>query len=272
MTRIAVIGNLAVDRVAGGAPRAGGSVFYAACAAAWLDVDVSLATRCAPEDADVALAPLEALGLPLTWRAGARTTAFAFHYEGERRVMTLEAVGDPWTPADVEGWAAPALEGAGWVHVGALLRSDFGAATLDAAARRGRRLLVDAQGLVRLPRTGPLSRDGELESGVLAAVHALKLSESEALLLAGGTDEESLRSLGVPEVVLTLGSAGSLVVTGDTAERVAAEPVAVSDPTGAGDTYAVGYVAARAAGATPVEAARQAGDVVTRVLAARGQA
>ena len=269
MTRIAVIGNLAVDRVAGGAPRAGGAVFYAARVAARLALDVRLAARCAVDDVQVALEPLRSIGLPLAWAPGTKTTAFAFHYEGEHRVMTVEAVGDPWTPEDVTGWAASALDGAGWVHVGALLRSDFPADTLRAVATGGRRLLVDAQGLVRRAAVGPLESAGDVDAAVLAAVRVLKLNEDEARLLAGGAEVGALRSLGVPEVVLTLGSAGSLVVTADAAERVPAEPVVVADPTGAGDTYAIGYLAARAGGAAPVQAARQASALVAGVLAER---
>lgn len=89
-------------------------------------------------------------------------------------------------------------------------------------------------------------------------------------MLIGGTDAASLRTLGVPEVILTLGSAGSVVVTRDAVKRVNVEPVAVSDPTGAGDTYAIGYAVARAAGAEPVAAARRASALVADVLAARG--
>lgn len=266
---IAVVGNLAVDRVAGGAPRVGGAVFYAGRAAAQLGVEARLAARCAPEDDEVALAPLRALGLPLCFGPARRTTGFSFHYEGEHRVMTVDAVGDPWTAGDVTGWAAPALAGATWVHVGALLRSDFGAGALQALAREARRLLVDAQGLVRLAQTGPLRRDGGVAPETLAAVHVLKLSEDEAQLLAGSVEVAALRALGVPEIVLTLGSAGSVVVTAGGCERVVAEPVEVSDPTGAGDTYAVGYLAARAAGADPVEAARSASALVTATLAER---
>ncbi len=229
----------------------------------------ALPRRCAGADADVALTPLEATGLPLVWEPGRVTTAFAFHYEGERRVMAVEAIGDPWTPADVTGWAAPALAGAKWVHVGALLRSDFGVETLRALAADGRRLLVDAQGLVRRPEVGPLQRDGDVDPDALHTIQALKLSEAEARLLAGGVDVAALRSLGVPEVVLTLGSAGSLVVTPDAAERVPAEPVPIADPTGAGDTYSLGYVAARAAGAAPVDSARRASALVAAVLAER---
>ena len=268
MTGIGIVGNLALDRVAGSAsPRVGGAVYYGARAAARLGVDAVAVARCAPEDTAVCLAPLEGLGLPVVWHAAAATAAFSFHYEGDRRVMQLDAVGDPWRPEDVTGWAAAALERAGWVHVGALVRSDFDRATL-AALGAGRRLLVDAQGLVRLPEPGPLQRDGEMGPSLFALLDVLKLSESEALALAGSTDPARLRALGVPEVVLTLGSRGSLVVTAGHAEHVAAEPVEdAADPTGAGDSFSLAYVAARAAGAHPVEAARSASAFVSDLLA-----
>ena len=42
-----------------------------------------------------------------------RTTAFSFSYEGDRRVMTVDAVGDPWSGEAVRqtaafwGWTTP---------------------------------------------------------------------------------------------------------------------------------------------------------------------
>jgi sugar/nucleoside kinase (ribokinase family) len=266
---VAVVGNLSVDRVADGPPRAGGPVYYAALAATRLDADVRIATRCAVADVSVVLGPLDRTGIPVAWQPSDATTAFSFHYDGERRTMHVDAVGHAWLPGDVTGWVAHTLDGADWVHVGALLRSDFPAVTLEALAQ-GRRLLVDAQGLVRRAQCGPLVRDGDLDRGCLASIQALKLSENEASMLVGGTDAASLRTLGVPEVILTLGSAGSVVVTRDAVKRVNVEPVAVSDPTGAGDTYAIGYAVARAAGAEPVAAARRASALVADVLAARG--
>jgi len=101
--------------------------------------------------------PLEALGLPVVCRDAARTTEFTFHYEGDRRLMTVDAVGDPWSPDDVDGWAGSTLAGVGWVQVAGLLRTDFPAPTIAALARGGRRLLLDAQGVVRLGKTGPLA-------------------------------------------------------------------------------------------------------------------
>ena len=266
---VAIVGNLSVDRVAGAVPRPGGGVYYGALGARRLGIDARVAARCAERDREVALAPLERIGLPVSFEPAAETTRFSFHYEGERRVMEVDAIGDSWRPGDITGWAAPALDGASWVHVGALLRSDFAADTLRAAAANGRKLLVDAQGLLRRAETGPLRRDADVDPSLLASVQVLKLSEAEAKLLAGGLAPASLRALGVPEVVLTLGSEGSVVITAEDEERVPAERVPGVDPTGAGDIYAIGYLAARAGGASPGEAARQAGVLVTALLSER---
>ena len=54
MSPIGLIGNLSVDRVAGGEPRPGGGVFHAARAAARLGTDVVVVTRCAPSDRAIA--------------------------------------------------------------------------------------------------------------------------------------------------------------------------------------------------------------------------
>ena len=267
MSAIGLIGNLTVDRVDGRPPRIGGTVYYGARAAARIGADTAIATRCAAEDRDSLLSQLEGFGLPVTWSPGSVTAAFAFSYVGDHREMEVEAVGDPWTPADVEGWAGVALD-TEWVHVGALLRSDFPAETLAALAAGGRRLLVDAQGLVRVGAVGPLRCDGDIDRRLLQHLAVLKLSEEESEILAGGTDPDALRSLGVPEVLLTLGSTGSLVVAGGIEERIEVTPITADvDPTGAGDTYALAYLHARARGQEPIEAARAASAVVAAILA-----
>jgi sugar/nucleoside kinase (ribokinase family) len=246
----------------------GGAVYYATRAAARLGTDAVAVARCAETDRATCLQPLQALGVPVIWRPVASTTAFSFHYEDHRRVMRVDAIAEPWSPDDVGGWAAPALDGAEWVHAGALLRSDFPPQTLAALAR-GRSVLIDAQGLVRRAEVGPLARDGDVDSASFAHLTVLKLSESEARVLAGGVAPDDLRALGVPEVVLTLGATGSLVVAGAVAEPIAAEPVEGDvDPTGAGDSFSFAYLAARAAGAHPVEAARHASAFVSELLRA----
>lgn len=262
MTSIAAIGHLSRDVVAGGPPRPGGPVLYAARALATAGADARVSASCAREHRDELLPALEALGLPVRWFESSATTAYSFYYEGDRRIMRQEAVGDPWS-------ARQALEAAGdarWVHVGALVRGDFSTETLAALAAGGRKLLLDAQGLVRTPALGPLQMDGSI-GGELGHVTILKIDEDEARMLTGSSDPEALRGLRVPEVLFTLGSRGSYVLFEGTLERIPARPVAGPvDPTGAGDTFAATYLAARARGLPPIEAAHEATTAVAAFL------
>lgn len=267
MSRIALVGNLSVDRVAGGPPRAGGGVYWGARAAAHIGADAVVVTRCAPEDRDVALAPLEAFGLPVTCVDASATTRFSFHYEGDHRVMHVDAVGDPWTTADVEGWAAPALDGVRWVMVAGLLRSHFPTAVLESLGRADRRLLLDAQGSLRKAQHGPLERDDDVDAASLACLTILKVNEDEGRILAGSLETEQLRALGVPEVVLTLGSQGARVIAGDVVADVEPSPTnGEVDPTGAGDAFSLVYLAGRARGLDPVAAAHGASEAVADLI------
>lgn len=271
MALAAVIGNLVKDVVAGAPPRPGGAVYYQALAFRRIapQADVHLVTRCAPEDRDL-LAPLEECGFPLTWAPARETQMFSFHYEGERRVMDIDALGDPWTPRDVDTWMAEAIADTPWIMVGALTRSDFPPETLAALRRDRRQLLVDVQGFVRRGALGPLVRDDFVPPETLASVRGLKLNESEARVLVGSTDPDDLRKLCVPEVVLTQGSQGTVVVTAERSEHVPATPIdGEVDPTGAGDTFWVAYLVARSEGALPVEAARRASETTSAILASR---
>ena len=267
MSRVALIGNVSVDRIAGAEPTAGGGVFHAARAAARRGADVVAITRCAPADHAVALAPLEALGVPVEARDAVETTAFSFHYEGDHRVMTVDAVGEAWTADDVTGWAAPALAGSDWALVAGLLRSHFPAETVAALAEGGRRLLLDAQGLVRVARVGALERDDRIDRGVLAHLAVLKLNEHEARTLAGALDRKSLRALGVPEIVVTLGSDGARVVTAELDAPIHPHRVEARNPTGAGDAFSLVYLDGRARGLDPVAAGELASAEVAALLA-----
>jgi sugar/nucleoside kinase (ribokinase family) len=220
--------------------------------------------KCAETDRRALLAPVVRLGLPVLWRAGDSTAAFSFSYDGDRRVMCVDAIGSPWTPADLRG-----LEQVAWVHVGALARSDFPAETLAELAR-GRRLSFDGQGLVRPDRTGPLVLEPDYDPEALRHVSILKLAEEEARALLGEAYESELASLAVPEVVVTLGSRGALLLADGRLERVPTRAVAGPiDPTGAGDVFAAGYLVSRSSGHAPVAAARRATALVAGLLARR---
>lgn len=244
---LGVVGSLSLDYVDGSSPRPGGAVYYAAEALQLLGVPARLLAKCAPADR------VEAL--PAEWLPAEVTTAFSFSYDGDLRTMSVERVGDPWTPEDVQG----RLDGVEWLHVGGLLRSDFPPKTIAALAP-GRRLSFDGQALVRPGHTGPLRIDGDVAPGILEAAQILTLSEDEA---------EALDEIPVPEVVVTLGSRGSILRAGGEEHRIEIEPVPGVDPTGAGDAFAVAYMAARADGCEPVAAARSASHLVTELLRRR---
>lgn len=267
MSDVAVVGNLARDRVDGGPARPGGGPFFAALALGLLERDAQILTRCADADLPLLGEPLQALGTPVTVLPARHTAAFDHHYDGELRTTHVTGIGDPWSPADA-AHLAPAVR---WVHVAPLARSDFPPDTLAALAGGGRRRLsLDGQGLVRVPGLGLLTEDAAFDRAMLASISVLKLSEEEARIVAGGAfDTEVARALGVSEIVVTLGSKGEVVWLDGVATHVPTDPVHGVETTGAGDAFMVGYVTARSDGDAPVEAARRGSALVARMLAAR---
>jgi sugar/nucleoside kinase (ribokinase family) len=202
------------------------------------------------------------------WRQAPSTAAFEMTYDGEERSMTVDELGPEWTLDEIRDWVVRGLAGTDWVQVAALRREEFSPDALAELAR-GRKLLLDGQGLVRPPSAGPLVADAAYDPALLEHVTVLKLSEFEAGLL-GGLGEESLRRFGVPELVVTLGSQGALVLDRTGLAHVPGRPVEpAGDPTGAGDAFGIAYVAARADGNGPVGAARRACGLVADLLSGR---
>jgi len=262
---LAVIGPLSRDVVDGGKSRIGGGPWYAARALRALGQEAIVVAKCGESERRPYLRSLAALGLPVSLAAVGDTTSFSFSYDAAgHREMRVDAVGEPWAEGDEPERALRRVE---WVHFAPLLHGDFPPETLERVGRR-RRLLLDAHGLVRVRRTGPLALEADFDTALLRHVSILKLAEEEAQTILGGDDLEELRSLGVPEIIVTFGSGGSLVLTRDSATRVVARP-ARGEPTGAGDAFSVAYLGARAAGHRPTSAARRASALVSALLDSR---
>jgi len=265
--KIAVAGNVAVDRIDGEPPSAGGCPSFAALALRMLDRAGQILTRYGESDHRLFEPVLSTLGMPVTTLPATATNGFGFRYEGERRTMTVDAIGQPWSPAD-----AAALESdVAWVHVAPLLRSDFPPVALAALSGGGRILSYDGQGLVRVPKIGPMELDAAFDSALLEPVSILKLAEEEAVVVAGGAFGAShARALGVREILVTFGSEGcTLYVEGECQHVPAAWPVLGVQTTGAGDVFMVGYIAARSEDEHPVAAAELASELVARMLEER---
>jgi sugar/nucleoside kinase (ribokinase family) len=266
VSSLAVCGNVAIDHIDGRPPRVGGGPYHCGQGLRLLERRGRIVAKCAPKDRSVVVPPLAALGVPLTMLDAERTAEFGLYYEGEERHTEIRALGDPWQPQDLVG-----LEGIEWVHVAPLARSDFPAATLAELAR-ARRVSYDGQGLVRAAEVGPVRLDAEYDPEVLRHISFLKLAEEEAATILPNVVEESVFALGVPEVVLTLGSRGSVVYASGQSVPVPCRPIHGVDLTGCGDAFAVGYLAARSDGVGPIGAASRATALVALLLTNRKRA
>jgi sugar/nucleoside kinase (ribokinase family) len=253
---LALVGNLSRDVVDGDPPRIGGGPYYAAVAWRAYGTRGTIYTRCGPEDRVAFTQHLTDLGEPVVSLEGTTTTTFSFYYEGDVRIMTVEQAGDVWTPTDIE-----LIPPGAWVHVAPLLRSDFPAETLAALARE-RVVSFDGQGLVRAPELGPLRLDADFDPAMLEHIQILKLAEEEAEVVG------AIDTLGIPEVLVTYGGRGSRVYFEGRSVRVGAWPVP-TDPTGSGDLFSAGYLAARCEGLAPFASAERAAELVRSLLAQR---
>ena len=249
---IGLLGNLSKDVLPGRPDHVGGGPYHGARALQRLRVPARVVARCAASDREHLLPPLVRLGTPVRYVPGTSTASFSFTYDGDRRTMSVEALGDCWRPADV-----PELRSR-WIHVAPLTRVEWPVETLRVLSRR-HRVSFDGQGLVRAPRTGPLELDDDFDRELLRYIWVLKLADEEAEVLGDVT------ALGVREVLVTHGSRGSTVYCGGAVEHVKAHPLPY-DPTGAGDAFATAYIVGRNAGFGPVGAARRATSVVASLL------
>ena len=121
-------------------------------------------------------------------------------------------------------------------------------------------LAVDAQGYLREVRgekVYPIDWTDKVEA--LKYIDILKVNEHEMEVLTGQTDIKQaalqLAEWGVKEVLITLGSLGSIIYAEGTFHKIPAYPPKdIVDATGCGDTYATGYLYMRNKGASYEEA------------------
>jgi len=120
---------------------------------------------------------------------------------------------------------------------------------------------LDVQGYLREVRNKNVHAiDWPAKKEALKHVHVLKANESEMMVLTGETDVRKgariLFDWGVSEVVITLGSMGSVIFDGRDFHTIPAyiPTTSVVDATGCGDTYMAGYLYKRAKGAGVEEA------------------
>jgi len=139
-------------------------------------------------------------------------------------------------------------------HIGSLLADDISIELIKYLSRKGE-VSLDVQGFLREVRgTEVHAIDWAEKKEVLQYISILKANESEMEVLTGNKEvADGVRILaewGVKEVIITLGSRGSVIYVNKTFHLIPAfEPAAKAvDATGCGDTYMAGYLYSRAKG------------------------
>jgi sugar/nucleoside kinase (ribokinase family) len=160
-------------------------------------------------------------------------------------------------------------------HLGTLLADDFSLDVLKALSQRGT-LAVDAQGYLREVRDEQVyAVDWKEKREAMQYIDILKVNEHEMEVLTGMKDLRAaakvLADWGVKEVLLTLGSLGSVILAeGVYYDIPAYAPREVVDATGCGDTYMTGYLYRRALGDSYEQAGKFAAAMSTLKLEKTG--
>lgn len=275
MKDICCIGHITKDKIV--TPHrvvymAGGTSFYFAYAINQLpnDVSFSLVTSMDPTETEPAEKMRQA-GIDVTLNTSRNTVFFENIYgenQNERKQRVL-AKADPFTIEQLEHVDAKVY------HLGSLLSDDFSNEVVEYLAKKGK-VSIDVQGYLREVRDEkvyPIDWKDKLK--VLKNTYYLKVNEIEMETITGLKDAHEaaklLHSWGVTEVIITLGSEGSLIYVDDTFYEIPAyAPHEVVDATGCGDTYSAGYLYQRTLGATPTEAGKFAAAMCTIKLEHNG--
>jgi len=214
---------------------------------------------------------IRALGIDVDVVPSKKTVYFENIY-GENqnnRKQRVRAKADPFTIESVKDVKAK------YIVLGSLLADDFSLDVIKYLSTRGT-LVVDAQGYLREVKDEKVfACDWENKHEALKYIDILKVNEYEIEVLTGHKDfHEACKKLaewGVKEVLLTLGSYGSIVYADGVFYDIPAyEPINVCDATGCGDTYVMSYVFKRVQGKTPEEAGKFASAVSTLKIEATG--
>ena len=183
----------------------------------------------------------------------------------DNRTQRVLAKADPFTLEEMKPWEAKVF------HLGSLLANDFSPEVVEYLSTKGQ-VSIDVQGYLR-EVSGEQVRavDWKDKERILACTDILKLNEHEMEVITHSRNPRTvalqLADMGVKEVIITLGSYGSLIYCeGRFYEVPAYKPQVLVDATGCGDTYSTGYLWMRLQGASCEEAGRFAAAMCTLKL------
>ena len=267
MHDLCCVGHITLDKVV--TPKntvhmPGGTSFYFSHAIKHFDdIDFTLVTAIAESEMAVA-DDLRSKGIDVKVLPSKHSVYFENIYgeNQDNRTQRVLAKADPFTVNQLEDTEA------GIFHLGTLLADDFSLEVVKYLSEKGL-VSVDSQGYLREVRDQNVyAIDWAGKEEALQYIHFLKANEHEMEVLTGYSDvisaAKQLYAWGVKEVLITLGSLGSVIYDGETFYKIPAyKPKEVIDATGCGDTYMTGYLYKRAKGAGIEEAGRFAAAMST---------
>lgn len=271
---ICCVGHITLDKIV--TPKQtvympGGTSFYFAHGISCLNPSDFLLVTALAESEMKAVEDIRAKGVEVKVLPSRNSVYFENTY-GENqnnRTQRVLARADPFTVEGLKDVDAKIY------HLGSLLADDFPLDVIKCLSAKGV-VSVDAQGYLREVRGDKVFPvDWEEKREALKYITILKANEHESEVLTGETDPYKaariLADWGVKEVLLTLGSEGSLIYAGGEYYEIPAfEPDEVVDATGCGDTYMTGFLYMRNKGASYREAGAFAAAMCTIKLGASG--
>ena len=275
MKKICCIGHITRDRII--TPQqtidmAGGTSFYMAHGMHHLSQDFpfQLVTKIGQESQEE-VDHLRQMNIDVLSYSIPHSVFFENHYglNSNQRTQRVLAKAAPFTIEEMEPLVAEVF------HLGSLLADDFSPEIVKFLAQKGC-ISIDVQGYLREVRGEKVyAVDWKDMDAVLPYVDIVKLNEYEMYAIMHTNDPkivaEKLASYGVREVIITLGSYGSLIYANKTCYEIPAyTPQKIVDATGCGDTYSTGYLYMRSQGATFQEAGRFASAMCTLKLEHNG--
>ncbi len=245
MYDICCIGHITLDKVV--TPQkvvhmAGGTSFYFSNAIRNMDVKYHLVTALSTKEMGSVIA-LREKNIGVTVLPSVHTVYFENIYpeNQDHRIQKVSQKADPFTVEkfiDIE---------AKIFHLGPLLADDMPVSLISMLAEKGK-VSLDVQGYLREVRNEDVfPLDWAEKKQALPYIDILKANESEMEKLTGQKDIRAgakiLSAWGVKEVVITLGSKGSVIYFEDQFYDIPAfKAIEVVDATGCGDTYMAGYL------------------------------
>ncbi|MEO5683647.1 MAG: PfkB family carbohydrate kinase [Chitinophagaceae bacterium] len=198
---------------------------------------------------------LRALGIEINAYKSTFSVNFENIYSGNRdhRTQRVSRKADPFLPEQIKDIHARIF------HLGPLLADDMSASFIKELSSRGQ-VSLDVQGFLRtVENEKVVLSDWPEKKETLQYIDILKANDEEMEVITGCKDVKSgallLAEWGVKQVVITLGSKGSVIYTNGSFYHIPVfVPANIADTTGCGDTYMAGYLSQCILGKGPQEA------------------